>query len=142
MKNVRWLSLAVVLGLVAGLGLFTNDAEAQKTKGKTRAATTKQLMKGLVQANCADLGKLLKADPVSWDDVALKAALLNEATYILMDDGRCPDKIWADAAKAAREASGAVLAAAEKKDLAAANDGFKKLTTEGCGGCHKEHKPK
>lgn len=140
MKNVRWLSLAVVLGASVGLVLLTNDAEAQKTKGKTRAASTKQLMKGLVAANCGDLSKLLKADPVNWDDVALKAALINEASYILMDDGRCPDKVWADAAKSAREATGSVLAAAEKKDLAAANDAFKKLTAEGCGACHKAHK--
>jgi cytochrome c556 len=142
MKNVRLASGSIVGCTVVALALVAGNAEAQKTKGKTRAALTKQLMKGFVAANCGDLGKLLKAEQLNWEDVALKAALLNEAGYVLMDDGRCPDGDWANAAKAIQGASVEVLAAAEKKDLEAANAAFKKLTTDGCAACHKVHKPK
>jgi hypothetical protein len=122
------------------LALFAGQAEAQKTKGKTRAALTKQLMKGFVAPNCGELGKDLKAEQVNWEDVALRAVLLNEAGHLLLDDGRCPDGDWANAAKAIQGASLEVLAAAEKKDLEAANAAFKKITSEGCGACHKVHK--
>jgi cytochrome c556 len=140
MKNFRLAGWSIVGCVVVTLALVAGNAEAQKTKGKTRAALTKQLMKGFVAANCGELGKLLKAEPTNWDEVALKAALLNEAGYILMDDGRCPDGDWAGAAKAIQGASAEVLAAAEKKDLEATNAAFKKLTTEGCAACHKVHK--
>lgn len=140
MKNVGLASLMVVVCTLAGVVLLGESAEAQKTKGKTRAALTKQLMKGLVAANCGDLKKALDAEQTNWDDVALKAALLNEAGYILMDDGRCPDGDWAGAAKAIQGASAEVLAAAEKKDSAAAKAAFGKLTKEGCGACHAVHK--
>ena len=140
MKNVRWVTLAVVMAAAGGLMLPGEPAEAQKTKGKTRAALTKQLMKGLVGANCGDLKKLLDASEPNWEDISLKAALLNEAGYLLMDDGRCPDAKWADATKAVREASAEVLAAAEKKDAESAKKGFARLTKEGCSACHAEHK--
>jgi hypothetical protein len=142
MKNFRWAGLVVAICAVGALSFLSDRAEAQKTKGKTRAALTKQLMKGLVAANCGDLGKALKAEKTDWDDVALKAALLNEAGYLLMDDGRCPDGDWANATKAIREASADVLGAAEKKDLDAAKKSFERLTTEGCAVCHKAHKGK
>ena len=70
----------------------------------------------------------------------MRAVLLNEAGHLLLDDGRCPDGDWANAAKAIQGASLEVLAAAEKKDLEAANVAFKKITSDGCGACHKVHK--
>lgn len=140
MKNVRLAALLVVVGVLAGLALFTDDAQAQKTKGKTRPALTKQIMKGLVASNCGDLKKLLDAETPNWEDIALKAALLNEAGYLLMDDGRCPDGEWANATKAVKEATADVLAAAENKDAEAARKGFAKLTGEGCKVCHTAHK--
>lgn len=140
MKNVRLASLFILTTALAGFALFAEKAEAQKTKGKTRAALTKQLMKGLVAPNCGDLKKSLDAEKPNWEDVSLKAAVLNEAGYLLMDDGRCPDGDWANATKAIRESSAAVLAAAEKEDAAGAKAAFAKLTSEGCAVCHKAHK--
>ncbi|MFN0051057.1 MAG: hypothetical protein ACKV0T_02640 [Planctomycetales bacterium] len=140
MKNVRLANWCIVGCALASLVVFVTTAEAQKTKGKTRLALTKQLMKGLVASNCGDLKKLLDAEQPNWDDVALKAALLNEGGYLLMDDGRCPDGDWAGASKALQTNSADILAAAEKKDLAAAKAAFGKLTAEGCGACHKAHK--
>jgi hypothetical protein len=57
-----------------------------------------------------------------------------------MDDGRCPDGDWANAAKSLQANSATLLAAAEKMDSAAAKEAFGKLTTEGCGACHQAHK--
>lgn len=137
MKKLGFAGLAIVA--LVGLSL---SIEAQVKKGKTRAATTKQLMAGLVKPQCAGLGEALKtapADDQAWADLATKAALLNETGYGLMDDGRCPDGAWAGACKKLREASAAVLAKVEAKDLDGAKEAFKGVT-ESCGECHKAHK--
>ncbi len=140
--NRTWKATVLVFVLGLGLLLLGQVAEAQKTKGKTRLAETKYLMKGISQAHCAALGKVLKdkpADAKAWEQVALHASILNELSYTLMEDGRCPDKDWAGAAKTLRECSGKVLDAAKAKDAAAANGAFKALTGA-CATCHKAHK--
>ena len=82
---------------------------------------TKQLMSGLNKPNCTALGDGLKttpADDKAWEQLATNAALLNEASYILMEDDRCPDADWANAAKTLREGSAAVLEKLDAKDAA------------------------
>jgi hypothetical protein len=131
----------VVLTLSA-ICLFSVSAVAQVQQGKTRVLKTKQLMKGLVVANCGAIGEGLKAGPAddkAWEDLATKAALLNEASYILMDDGRCPDAVWSDATKSLRDGSAALLVKLEAKDTAGAQDALKTMT-QSCAACHKAHK--
>ncbi len=139
---MRKYGLSVVL-IVAGIGLtltLTTQAEAQKTKGKTRAATTKQLMKGIVGSNCGGLKGALDAATTDWDAVSQHAALLNEAGHLLLDDGRCPDGEWAKAAKALQSTSESVLKAATDKNLDAAKTAFGELTKTSCAVCHAAHK--
>lgn len=134
--------IAGAISAVAIAVLMTPAADGQVTKGKERAITTEQLMEGLVAPNCGQLKKALEAGPAdekAWKEVALKAALLNEAGYLLMDDGRCPDGEWAAASKTLRECSAAVLAAADAKDADAGLNAFKAMT-KACGQCHKAHK--
>ncbi len=137
--------LVVAVSSVVCLGLVSlgGSALAQKTKGKTRAAATKYLMRGIQQAHCKGLGDLLKdsgpTDDKGWDTAACHASCLNEMSYLLMDDDRCPDKVWAGAAKDLREASAAVLAAVEKKDPEGSQAAFKSVIGS-CGTCHKAHK--
>jgi|UniRef100_A0A7C4QMG6 cytochrome c556 len=134
--------LAGVVLALAAVGWLSVASHAQVTKGKSRLALTKQLMAGLVRPNCAGLGDALKqtpADDKAWDELAIKAALLNEAGYLLMDDGRCPDAVWAGAAKTLREASAEVLAKIEAKDQAGAQSAFANVT-KACAECHKAHK--
>ena len=69
-----------------------------------------------MRPNCAGLGKLLKgdglADDKAWDTAACHASCLNEMSYLLMSDGRCPDGFWAKAAKTTlREGSAEAMAA-------------------------------
>lgn len=131
------LTAALLLALA-----ITGPATGQVTKGKSRLITTKQLMGGLVRPNCAALGGALKkqpADDEAWEAMATNAALLNEAGFLLMDDGRCPDKDWADAAKTLRECSGVVLEKVEAKDPEGAQAAFTALT-KACAACHKAHK--
>jgi cytochrome c556 len=140
---VRKLLLIAVTSAV-GIGLISlcSSASAQKTKGKTRAAATKYLMRGIQQTHCKALGDLLKAGPAddkAWDTAACHASCLNEMSYLLMDDGRCPDGVWAGATKDLREGSAAVLAAVEKKDLEGTRTAFKTVTGA-CAACHKAHK--
>ena len=81
------------------------------------------------------------ADDKAWDTAACHAACMSEMGHILMADGRCPDKAWAEASKALREGSDAAPKAIAKKDLAATQAAFK-LATSSCSACHKPHKPK
>ena len=141
----KWMVVAVGAAMGMSLVMVAPSALAQKTKGKTRAAATKFLMRGIQQPNCKGLADLLKesgpADDKAWETAACHASCLNEMSYLLMDDGRCPDGVWAGATKELREGSAAVLAATEKKDLDAAKAAFKTVTGA-CAACHKEHKPK
>ena len=93
----RTLAAIVVVAVAAGL-LVCNDAlQAQKLKGQSRPAPTKQLMKGILQPNAGSLGAALKdagpADDKAWESALTAAVVLNEAGYMLMDDGRCPDAV-------------------------------------------------
>jgi len=129
---------------LVSVGEFRKSAWGEKTKGKTRAAETKYLLRGINQPNCAALAQLLKGEPAddkARDTMACYVSLLNEMSYLLMDDGRCPDKDWAGAAKTLRECSGKVLQAAKDKDLDAARGAFKNLTGV-CAACHKVHREK
>src|SRR5689334_4176220 len=55
MKSSRLLKIGIVALALAGVGLLSETTFAQKTKGKTRELTTKQLMKGFVVVNCGGL---------------------------------------------------------------------------------------
>ncbi len=135
---------ALALGLLGLAALvISQTAEGQKTKGKTRLAETKYFMRGISAPNCGALAKLLKgegpADDKGWGQAVQHASLLNELSYILMADGRCPDKVWKGAAETLRGCSAKVLEAAKDKDLAAAQGAFKKLLGA-CNTCHGAHK--
>ena len=135
----RVICVAMIVGIVS---VLSAGASAQVKKGKTRVLTTKQMMSGLIKPNCAGIGEGLKAAPVdekAWEDLATKAALLNESSFILMDDGRCPDGDWANASKSLRDGSAAVLTKIEAKDYAGAQEAFKAVTGS-CAACHKVHK--
>ena len=138
------LSFALLMTAVAAAALLLGPANvrAAVTEGKERPMLTKQLMKGLVAANCGALKKGLDAGPSddeAWATLAMQAALLNEASHMLMADGRCPDGTWADAATTLRTGSGDVLKAIEAKDAEAAKTAFGAMT-QSCGACHKAHK--
>ena len=144
MRRMKTVGTVIIALAAAYLVLHFGTVSAQKTKGKTRVAATKYLMRGIVRPNCAGIGALLKGDGPSndkaWDTLACHAACLNEISYALMDDGRCPDGVWAKSAKdTLRGCSAAVLAAAEKKDLEKTRATFKALT-QSCAACHKAHK--
>jgi hypothetical protein len=136
---------ALILAVLAALGvavLLSVTSRAQVTKGKSRPALTSHIMAGLVQPNCAALSKGLKdkpADDKAWKALATSAALLNEASYLVMDDGRCPDATWANAAKTLRECSAVVLAKIDSKDAAGAQAAFTQLT-KACAACHGAHR--
>jgi cytochrome c556 len=135
----------VGIGAVSVCVLIGAAVNAQVKKGKTRPLQTAWLMKGVVKPNCDALKKGLDAKPANdegWQALAMNAALLNEVSYQLMDDGRCPDGTWADAAsKTLRPGSADLLAAIEKKDLDGAKAAFGSMT-KSCKGCHDAHKSK
>ena len=57
-----------------------------------------------------------------------------------MDDGRCPDGVWADATtKALRQGSADLVKALQAKDHDAAKTAFGAMT-KSCKACHDKHK--
>lgn len=131
-------TMMIALGLIA-------EGFAKVKKGDTRPLNTATWMKSVVKPNCGDLKKEIAAGPKTDDDWASlieHAEILNETSYILMEDKRCPDGVWAEAAsKTLRNNSDALIAAAMAKDAPAAEKAFKKMT-ESCSACHKAHKKK
>ena len=133
----------VVLAFVFSLAVLSVSAQIQK--GKTRPLETKMWMKAVNGPQCSNLAKLLKAGPADdkqWAEVMMNAEMLNEAGHVLMADGRCPDKVWADAAKQLREGSEAVLKAAETQNTAEALSALNNSVLAACKSCHGVHRKK
>jgi len=90
----------------------------------------------------AGIGEGLKTPPATDQaraDQATKAALLNESSLTMMDDGRCRDSDGANASTVLRESSAALLEKLEAKHAAGAAETFKGVTAS-CGACHMAHK--
>ena len=142
-RHATTLALLMTVGVAFALAI-SESAIGQVKKGKTRPMRTEQLMEGLVNPSCGQLGKAFKANTIAdkaWKSLAIKAALLNEASYILMADGRCPDAVWAGAAATLRKASGQLLKEVDAKNVAGSKKAFKQLT-KACAACHKAHRKK
>ncbi len=121
---------------------FALLAGAQVKKGKERPLRTKSLMSGVVGPNCGALGKAVStapADDKAWEDASAKAELLNEASHILMADGRCPDAVWKGATDQLRTATEAMLRAIAEKNAETAKATFSQVTAA-CKACHTAHK--
>lgn len=142
--NRKILSTVWAAAVTVGIFVCMESLQAQKLKGQSRPAPTKQLMKGILQPNAGSLSAALKdagpADDKAWETAQTAVVVLNEAGYMLMDDGRCPDAVWEGAAKTLRDGSAAALAALEKKDLEGSRAATKVLMGS-CMACHKAHKP-
>ena len=142
--NRKTLSTVCTVAVAVGVFVWMGSLQAQKLKGKSRPAPTKQLMKGILQPNAGSLGAALKdagpADDKAWEAAQTAVVVLNEAGYMLMDDGRCPDAVWEGAAKTLRDGSAAALTALEQKDLEGSRAAAKTLMGA-CMACHKAHKP-
>jgi hypothetical protein len=135
-------SLPLILS-IALLSFLLPSSNAQK-KGKTRPITTPQLMAGLVKPQFVALKTALEKGPIEdadWKAVAMHAALLNESSYIMMADSRCPDKPWESGCKQMKSGSEVVLKHIAAKDAAAALEAFAGIQAA-CKTCHTEHKYK
>ena len=140
-------TLRVCLGtctlLIAAATLAT--ATAQVEKGKSRPMLTEQFMEGSIKPHATGIKKGLEAGPSTdeaWKELAVHAAILNEGSYVLMEDGRCPDSVCANAAtKTMRNGSESLIKAIDHKDLEAARKAFGELS-KSCKECHEKHKKK
>ena len=138
--KMRLMICGLAGAVVCSLAL-TGSAQKQ---GKSRPLTSSQLMAGLVKPQFVSLKESLEAGPEgedAWKAVATSAALLNESAHVMLADGRCPDKIWADAVKVLDGASLKVLDRIKEQDAAGALAAFAGIQ-ESCKQCHAEHKYK
>ena len=74
-----------------------------------------------------------------WKAAGVHAAMMNEAGHILMQDGRCPDAVWAKACATLRDGSDKGAAGIKSKNLDDAKAGFKAMMAS-CKACHSEHR--
>ena len=139
MKNrTLILTLAGLLGAAA----LASQGLAQITKGKSRPASTKALMNAWIGPMRAALDAELKTEPAddkAWASIAAKAEVLNESGHSLMEDGRCPDAVWAAACKTLKDATSTLAVKAQVKDLAGAREAYGVFMTS-CKSCHTAHK--
>ena len=135
--------LTLVLVACAVVMSFALPGNAQK-KGRTRPLTTSQMMAGLIKPQLTILKDGLEAGPKdddAWKAIATSAALLNESAYLMMDDGRCPDKVWSDGCVMLEKATVEILKQVDAKNAPAALAGVDGVTAS-CKHCHTEHKYK
>ncbi|MFP6674642.1 MAG: hypothetical protein VB878_06155 [Pirellulaceae bacterium] len=137
LKQLLLAAPAIVVVVVVSV-----TSTAQVTKGKTRLATTSQIMRGFVRPNHTNLHQGTEKLPTNkkeWQALATNAALLNEASYLLMDDDRCPDDDWASAAMTLRRGSAAAVRSIKVKDTKSMAAAFR-MITHSCASCHDMHK--
>ncbi len=144
----RLATATVLVAVFAGAAsLILDRAQGQdkpKKKKPPRVASVHAIMEGIVFPNCKALGSGLKQENLSDKDLhklADKAALLNEAGFILMQNKRCPSKTWAQAAARLRRCSAVVYEKLEAKDVQGARKAFQAMTSS-CKTCHDAHKDK
>lgn len=134
--------LILFVAAVCGVVLAAAQSVAQVKKGKTRPASTKALMNAWIGPTRAALDSELKVEPAddkAWAAIAAKAEVLNESGHSLMEDGRCPDAIWAAACKTLQDATSAMAVKAQAKDLAGTREAYGVFMTS-CKSCHTAHK--
>ena len=139
----RW---ALVTGCAALAALLFASVSLNAASGDKprRVAKAGDIMAGIHKVHCGALKKALDAGPESdkdWKTVGVHAAMMNEAGHILMQDGRCPDAVWAKACATLRDGSDKVSAAIESKNLAEAKAGFGAMVAS-CKACHSKHRKK
>ncbi|MBM3796172.1 MAG: hypothetical protein FJW31_19415 [Acidobacteria bacterium] len=130
---------------VAALALTGWQVAAQVSKGKTRPLETKTWMKTINGPHCSAAAKMLKgapADDKEWADLVVHGQMLSEAGHVLMADGRCPDKAWADASKQLQDGGTALASAAAAKNVDEAKAALNNSVLASCKGCHSLHKMK
>ncbi|MEK6233824.1 MAG: hypothetical protein N2C14_03845 [Planctomycetales bacterium] len=133
----------ILLGVAAACVELFPTAEGQE-KGKTRPLTTHDLMEGVFEHHHESLAELLKGglkDKRSVKVAVRNASLLNECSYILMADGRCPSAEWKEACDTLRHCSEVLIKKIQAQDVEGANGAFKAMN-KSCAGCHKKHKTK
>ncbi len=140
-SSMRWAAGVMVIPLaIGGTRVLAADAPAASPD---RIVSIRNIMAGIHAPHCGGIAELLKGegpkDDKTWDTLAMHAGLLNESGFLLMENKRCPDAVWAEATAQLRRGSLAVHAAAGKRDLNAAKEGFKEVTAA-CGACHAKHK--
>ncbi len=123
----------------------TKTKEAANNKKGKRPLKTSTVMKVVTKPHCDALKKIFEKGPKTsedWDALIEHSEVLNEVSYILMEDGRCPDYVWEGAAtQTLRNCATAIIAASERRNVVVAQGAFEKLT-ESCTSCHDAHKEK
>lgn len=130
------------LAVLAGLAAWLAPTMAEDKKDPTIKEIMTKAHKG-ADSLIETIGKELKADDPSWDDVVKNSKeLATLGTALSKNDPPKGEKeSWEKLTKLYQTNSKALVAAAEKKDKKDAAASHMKLKMM-CGTCHTAHKPK
>lgn len=134
------------IGVIFLVLVAMGTAVAHKAhKGKSQPMETKHWMQGVMKPASGALKTGLASAPgdeEAWELLAMHAAVMNESSYVLMADGRCPDDIWSKAStETLRNGSVSLISAIQSRNYNAAKAAFEAMAGS-CKGCHEVHKPK
>lgn len=133
--------LALLVAMIAAT-VPAQENPTQENPAKIRSATIEQVMVGMVHPNYLAIEKAAKegrVDAQTWKTLATNAALLNEASFLLVDDGRSLGDSWEKAAAEMRGGSATMLAKVGARDKAGIASELKNIA-KGCVNCHAEYR--
>ena len=128
--------------LVALIATTTAAVSAPMHKSRSRLATTRQLMEGMLHANylaIENAATAVRTDVQSWNALAINPALLNEASYLIVEDDRSLGTSWDDAAEQLRAGSADMLAKIAAREKTGIESSLK-VIAKACTDCHAAHR--
>ena len=143
MRSTMWFVSSGVAALALAV-IFALPREAQSQKDEARVAAIAQIMAGINSPRMKIVGAVAKKAPASdeeWEEIELSAALLNEVGFLLMQNSRCPDGVWAGACAELRTGAAEMVKAAGAKDFDAAQAACGTIGGA-CKSCHDQHRKK
>jgi cytochrome c556 len=122
--------------------LLVAAVPAQPQPASQRLASIKHLMQGLVLPHFTTLEEAVKTPPekvTDWQRLESSAVLLNEASFMLLDEERAPDAVWEKAVLKLRVGSVQAFEAVQRKDVDGLPVALKAVSTA-CIDCHAAHR--
>lgn len=133
-------ALGSALAVAAGVALFASRAVAADGE---RVATISDIMNSISKSNMGRISSAVKKSaPTSdkgWLAIERAGAMLNEVSFIIVQEDRVIDDVWKKAAGELRAASAQLAVAAKAKDFAGVKAAVPKIGAS-CKSCHDVHR--
>ncbi len=136
---MRVIAVAATLGCLFGGAALADDQEFSYKKAASVQAIMAYMVKpanGLIKEFREAGGPSAKEE---WQEAFSAIAMINEATQLIMMDGRPKDDVWNEGAKKVIAGSRDAMMGAYRMDAGGYGSGLKAMGA-GCKTCHDVHK--